>query len=217
MNTKDRSFICKLIKQVTFLAAIFTITACQVDTKREDKADTKPLVDPKYSLAQDRTEYDQLRESIPEAKRKSNDEKALLAEWMIDYRLSPSQVREKYEILVRKKRESFNKDLTKIREDYTKAEKKKRDEVLKDFESQRASFTSKKKTQQDRNDFYNDLDGKRKNYFSEEHEKRDEFESSIRDQRKNFEDYLNEKRLDFTSAMKGYTDSWNLKQKEVSK
>lgn len=210
MTNKTQTFI--------IVALLFSaLSACQLETKRESEvqASDKPLVDPKYSLTQDRSELDQLRQAIPEDKKRANDEKALMAEWMGDLKKTPAQVREKFEALVRKKREAFNKDMTKARETYTKAQEKKRKEFLKQLETDRKDFSNQKKSKEERNDFFNEVDTKRRNFFSEERERREEFESNVRDQRKNFEDYLNEKRADFNSEMKAYTEKWNANQAEL--
>ncbi|MEQ1722716.1 MAG: hypothetical protein ABL930_06040, partial [Pseudobdellovibrio sp.] len=119
-----------------FLLAFVLFTSCQIGSKRSYES-SAPLVDPKYSIAKDREELDQLRESLPPEIKKKNDEKALMAELMGEVKYAPEVVREKFSNLVRKKRELFNKDMTKIREDFTKNEKKERDEFYKNLEDER--------------------------------------------------------------------------------
>lgn len=197
------------------LVAVFAIS-CQIQTKRTEDSNiqvSQTLVDPKYSISQDRSELDQLRNSVPTEKKRINDEKALFAEWMGSVKMPPADVREKFDNLMRKKRETFNSDLTKIRDNFSKSEKKNRDDFLKDLEQQRVEFSRRKRERDERNDFFNELDDKRKNFFSEQREKRDEFESEIRDQRKNFEDYLKERSLFLNSELKVYTERWNQQNK----
>ena len=221
MQPKVRSFILMKIQFAVSILILSTLTSCQVETKHEDTAvksvSSKPLVDPKYSLVQDRSEFDRLRESVPEEKKQANDEKALFAEWTVGLKKSPSDVREKFDSLVRKKRELFNKDMTKTREQFTKSLEKKRTDFLKDIESKRKDFASQKKSRDEKNDFFNELDSQRRSYFLEEHEKRDEFEANVRDQRKNFEDYITEKRADFNSDMKAYSEKYNANQAQQQK
>ena len=193
-------------------AATF-LTSCQIETKRTQDEDRSTLVDPKYSLTQDRSEFEKLRENIPAAKRKANDEKSLFSEWTLGYRLAPNEVRERFDNLVRKKRDLFNQDITKSREDFSKIEKRNRDAVLKELETERNDFTKNKKSREEKAEFYTRSDDKRRNYFAEEREKKEEFESTVRDQRKNFEDYLKEKNLDFNSELKIYTENWKLQKK----
>lgn len=214
MKPQKNKIIMTIVLLVVLPLGPVVLTGCQVDTKRDEPVGhtNKPLVDPKYSLVKDRSELDLLRQAIPEDKKKANDENALFAEWTVGLKKSPAEVREKYENLVRKKRELFNKDMAKTRENFTKSTEQKRKEFLKDLEDQRKNFADQKKSRDDKNEFFNNLDEKRRNYFSEEREKRDEFESQVRDERKNFEDYLNEKRFDFASEMKAYTEKWNANQ-----
>lgn len=116
------------MKHIIRSLALVTVllSSCQIETKRNQQAPPKTvdqtLVDPKYSISQDRAELDKLRESVPEKTRKMNDEKALLAEWMYEFRSEPFEIREKYDNLARKKRESFNSDLDQRKnfEDYLK-------------------------------------------------------------------------------------------------
>lgn len=206
MKPANQPFIYLMIVSLPVLT--FFLSSCQIETKRESEKAAPTLVDGKYSLAEDRSELDKIRESIPEAKRKANDEKALLAEWMSGFRLSPMEIQEKQENLVRKKRELFNKDMTRLREEISKSDKKKRDEFLKDLEKQRMDFSKVKKDREERAEFYNQLDDKRRSFFSDEREKKDEFESNVREKRKNFEDYLKEKSLDFNSELKVYSEKW---------
>lgn len=214
MANINRSFN-GIFKVTSILLIGIVLASCQIATKHEnDKPRDKTLVDPKYSLSQDRSEFDKLRESIPEAKRKSNDEKAMLAEWMNGYKLPPNEIRERYENLVRKKREQFNKDMVSIREENSKVEKKNRDSFLKELDSEKSDFAKRKKDREERAEFYNQIDEKRRLYFSDERDKREEFESTVRDQRKNFEDYLKEKALDFNSELKSYTDKWKIQKKD---
>ena len=216
MKNRLKSFLrAILIYSAISILTFVGLGGCQLETKHEPKAlnNSGVLVDPKYSLSEDRAEFEKLRESIPEQKKQINDEKALLAEWTAGYRSTPNEVREKFENLTRKKRELFNKDLNQAREDMSKTEKQKRDVFLQELESERVDFSKRKKDRDERNDFYNRQDDKRRRYFADERDKREEFESTLREQRKNFEDYLREKSLSFASELKFYTETWNLKNK----
>lgn len=193
------------------------LAACQVETIRrssvESRAENQSLVDPKYSLSKDRSEFEKLRKSIPENVRQSNDEKALMAEWFADVKLAPEKIRDQFDSLGRKKRDLFNKDLTKQREAFNKDERKKREDFLKDLEDERKNFLSRKVSKEQRAEFFNDQDEKRKTFFSEQKEKRDAFESDVREKRKDFEDYMKEKSNDFTAELKTYRVKWTEKEK----
>lgn len=194
---------------------IFNLVACQVESTRPSNengsASGTTLVDPKYSLAKDRSEFEKLRESIPIEVRQINDEKALMAEWFSEIKYEPEKIRDKFDSLVRKKRELFNKDLTKQREQFNKDERKTRQDFLKDLEDERKDFLKRKSDKEKRAEFFNEQDEKRRNFFSEQKDKREEFEGNIREKRKDFEDYLKEKNNDFNTELKAYRVKWNEK------
>ena len=208
----------------SFIFAVFGafllthILGCQVQTTRdsgnENKSDGSTLVDPKYSISKDRSEFEKLRESIPAEVRQSNDEKALMAEWFSEVKMEPEKIREKFDTIVRKKRELFNKDLTKQRDVFNKEEKKKREEFLKELEEERKDFLKRKVDKEKRAEFFNEQDEKRRNYFAEQKDKREDFESNVREKRKDFEDYLKEKNNDFNSELKAYRIKWTEKKNQ---
>lgn len=192
----------------------FLALSCQVETKRSNESSSTTLVDPKYSLSKDRSEFEKLRQSIPDDVKKKNDESALMAELFTNLKHPPEYVREKFTDLVRKKRELFNKDMTRAREDYNKTERKAREEFLKNLEEERKDFLEKKVDREKRSDFFNDQDERRREYFSDQKDKREEFESDIREKRKNFDDYIKEKNDDFNAELKDYTIRWKENNKQ---
>lgn len=204
------------MKNNIFLIVVtgFLVTSCQSDSKKESEAKSMPLVDAKYSLAKDRAEFDKLRESIPADVKKQNDEKALLAEWMGEFKNSPEIVFDKFNNLVRKKRELFNKDIARSREDFSKNEKKGRDEFLKNLADDREDFLKRKVDREKRADFFTQQDESRRTFFAEQREKRDEYEADIREKRKNFDDYIKEKTDDFHEELRNYNIKWKVKQEK---
>jgi hypothetical protein len=197
-----------------FLLPFALFTSCQIGSKRSYESGVNaPLVDPKYSIAKDREELDQLRESLPPEVKKKNDEKALMAELMGEVKYAPEVVREKFSNLVRKKRELFNKDMTKVREEFTKNEKKEREEFYNNLEDEREDFLRKKVDREKRADFFNEQDEARRTFIAEQREKRDEYEADAREKRKNFEDYVKEKNDEFNAELKDYTIRYKEKQK----
>lgn len=206
------SLIFSLIGALLFISTV----SCQVETTRdshnENKLEGSTLVDPKYSLSKDRSEFEKLRESIPPEVRQSNDEKALMAEWFSEVKMEPERIREKFDTLVRKKRDLFNKDLTKQREVFNKEERKKREDFLKELESERKDFLKSKADKDKRADFFNEQDEKRRTYFADQKDKREDFEANVREKRKDFEDYFKEKNNDFNSELKAYRIKWTEKK-----
>jgi hypothetical protein len=194
---------------VVYLVLMLGLGACQISSKKGESAESQtenaPLVDEKYSLTADRKELDELRKDVPAERKKQNDELALLNQFFENPKKSPSDVRAKFDTILRKKRELFQKDMTKIREDYVKDEKKRRDDFNRDLDRERVDFQGKKTDRETRTRFYDDLDGKRRDFYSAERAKRDEFEESMRDKRKNFDDYAREKTDEFQQELKAYT------------
>lgn len=189
------------------LASMLLILGCQVSSKHGEtnSGENAPLVDEKYSLTADRKELEELRKNIPAEKKKENDELALLNQFFADPKKSPSEIRSKFDDLLRKKRELFQKDMTRDRENYVKEEKKRRDDFNKEQEDQKKEFGRKKVDREERSEFYNDLDGKRKDFYSNERSKRDDFEENMRDKRKNFDDYAREKSNEFNQELRAFT------------
>lgn len=191
------------------------LAACQVKTTRESidtgPASTPTLVDPKYSLSKDRSELDKLRDSVPVDIKKTNDEKALMAEWFVETKYEPEKIRDKFDTLVRKKRELFNKDMTKQRDQFNKDERSKRSKFLKELEDERKSFMEKKVDRDRRSVFFNEQDERRKNFLADLKDKREEFEGVSREKRKDFEDYIKEKQNDFNTELKAYREKWKEK------
>lgn len=200
------------MKLLVGIVLLFTCS-CAVNTKREEK--TSPLaesgVDPKYSVAKDRSEFDKLRENVPTEIRQQNDEKALIAELTADLKYPPEVAREKFNNIVRKKRDLFSKDMSKIRDEFNKNEKAQRDEFLNELKEEREDFLKRKVDQEKRSRFFSEQDEARRTYFAEQKEKRDEFESDFRARRKDFEDYIKDKTDIFNSELKDYMIRWKEK------
>jgi hypothetical protein len=206
----------KLLSALIAGSVLFSV-ACQVATKHGDaEAPSRvdaPLVDEKYSLTSDRKELDELRKNIPEEKKKENDELAFLSQLFADQSKSPSQIREKFDSLLRKKRDLFQKDMSKARETFVKDERKRREAFNKEQEEARNDFKKHKSSREQNSEFYSNLDGKRKDFSAAEREKRDEFESDMRDKRKNFEDYARERSSEFNQELRAYTKTYDELQK----
>lgn len=203
--------------KILALALLILLSSCALNTKREGTpssatALSEPGVDPKYSVGKDRSEFDKLRESVPAEIRQQNDEKALIAELTAELKYPPEVAREKFNNIVRKKRDIFSKDMSKIREEFNRHEKKERDEFLNELKEEREEFLKQKADQAKRSQFFSEQDESRRTFFSEQREKRDEFESDFRARRKDFEDYIKDKTDIFNSELKDYSIRWKEKQ-----
>lgn len=201
------------MKSISFLIFVILASSCAVNSKRDEKPSplAEPGVDPKYSVGKDRSEFDKLRENVPAEIRQQNDEKALIAELTAELKYPPEVAREKFNNIVRKKRDMFSKDMSKIREEYNKHEKTERDEFLNDLKEEREEFLKRKVDQDKRSKFFSEQDETRRTFFAEQREKRDEFESDFRARRKDFEDYIKDKTDIFNSELKDYNIRWKEK------
>lgn len=218
-NTSD-----SLVSLLLFTVVLAGLLSCQINSPREElkstdntetktKVTTEPgKVDPKYSIAADRKKFEELRSEMPEAQKVSNDERALFSEWMADVSTEPSAVREKFDSLVRRKREDFNKDITQVREKYGREEKKSRDAFSKELEAQREELKGIVLSREDRQTKFSELEQKRRDYYTNEREQRDQFEAEIRTSRKDFEDYVKRRTDEFNAEYKVYQNKWKEKQ-----
>ncbi len=205
------------MKVLVFASVVFLV-GCTVSSKRPEMSDanstkTQPLVDPEYRLESDREAIKELRKGIPEEKQRSNDEAALLAELMGKVEKHPSDIRDKYNQMTRKKRDAFDKEMTKSREEYVKNERKKREEFLNGLQKERDAFSKSKHPREEQKEFYDNINQRRQEFFAAERENRGEFESDFRDKRKNFDDYMRERNQDFNEQHRAYYKAWEEKLK----
>lgn len=207
------------------LVFILFISACETFTRSED-VENKALTETnqklaetnvrqKYSLSEDRSQFEQLRKDIPQAQQLKNDEKSIYTEWMLGFRKEPSEIRTKYNDLISRKRDFFNRDMNKIREEYSAAESQRKKTFTDELNQERESIKSMKTTRERKTELYNEIDSKRKNFFIEVKTQRDNFEADFREKRKDFEEYIKEKRDEFNSDLKEYTAQFNENKKKL--
>lgn len=190
---------------IVMLSLCSILMSCRSgDSTQYGEAQQTDLVDAKYSVAKDRAEFEKLREAIPAETRKQNDEKALTIEWMSQMRYSPEVIREKFNKVVRKKRDLFNKDMTRKREEFNRNEKKAREEFTRNLEDDRKDFLRRKVDREKSKNFFDEQDRDRKTFNAELKDKRDNFEADVKEKRKNFDDYIKERNDDFNAELKDY-------------
>ncbi len=226
INVSSKASNAVLISQFLItLTLISTLASTLVGCGSASKApnvykenDNRPLVDSKYSLSADRKQFEELRAEVPEDRRHENDESALILDMVSDTKTElkrpPSEIRSKFDTMLRKKREIFNKDMGKEREIYTKAERKKRETFLKEQQEARGIFNREKQSRERKNEYYKELDARRTEFFSTEREKRADFESDVRERRKSFEDYTREKTGEFNQELKAYQKRYDEAKKQ---
>ncbi len=79
--------------KIRIILAMLLLFSCQIQSKRGGTESETPLVDPKYSIAQDRSALDELRQDVPADIKKENDEKALMAELTAEVKRPPTAIR----------------------------------------------------------------------------------------------------------------------------
>ena len=218
VSTAGQCFLGWVMKKWIWVLAI-GIAACSSSNDKPDNVyrqsdESRPLVDDKYSLQADRQALADLRQNIPEDKKRENDELALILGMMSEVKKSPSDIRSRFDSVLRKKRELFNKDMTKEREAFTKDERKKRDDFMKSQREAREMFNREKHTRDEKNEFFRDLDQKRSETSSVERDRRADFEADVRERRKNFEDYIREKQNEFNQENRAYTKRYEEMKKQ---
>lgn len=152
-------------------------------------------VQEEFLLKQDRDKLEELRSEIPQELKLKNDEEALILETL---KKPGSEARSKWQTLMRKKRQNFNKDASLKRKNFNQQEKTSREEFLKKQKTEREEFLKNKNIDPDkRKSFFAEQETKRKDYFQGLKETRSEFESQMTEERKTFDDYIKERNAVF--------------------
>ena len=216
----------KSVVRLVWVTVVLCV-GCQIHSPREELQDSKMdlysgsdpkelrktlpdagKIDPKYSIAADREKFQAMRSDVSTDLQARNDEKALLAELMAATEIEPSQVRERFDGVVRRRREEFNRDMTKLRETYSRQERQQRESFTKELEAERETIKDQNFSREDRQRRISELDQKRRDYYSSEREQRDLFEADVRTARKDFDDYVKRKQDEFNAEYKIYQIRW---------
>lgn len=200
--------------------ALGCFTSCQSLMKSSKAASAPALKEVKIpqevSLKEDRSQLDGMRQEVSEDVRRENDELALILGLMSKGDEEPSKVRERFNKLLRGKREKTDREFRKARENYTDNERKKRDIFLRDLKAEREEFLKRKGlSPQERREFFSEQDNKRNTYFADERDKRKEFESEITEKRREFEDYWRERNNEFNQEHRTYTTAYYERRKAL--
>lgn len=202
-----------MVNKVLSLGCLLIIGSCQIQSPRYEQSNQNPVrVSEDYKLKEDRQQFEQLRSEIPSDKREQNDEKALFAEWMSEVKKPPEVIREKFNTIVRKKRELFNKDMGYTRDQFSKSEKKLKEEFNSKYDERKNEIKDSDDPREKKNKYFEELESERRDFTSELRQKRDDFEIDSRQRRKDFEDYIKEKSDEFSSELKMYQIKWKEKQ-----
>lgn len=200
----------KKYASICFFSIFLGLQSCS----SEEKSVSASPVEDKYRISADREALADIRKEVPPETKKENDELAFVFQLMSEMRYSPSEVREKFNSAVRKKRDLFQKDMQKKRDEYNKNEKAQRDNFTQEQNLQRLEFKRERADRERTKDFYAKIEEQRKNFYSETRQKREEFEADVRVQRKDFEDYMRERNNEFNQEHRAYTKRFDDVKKE---
>lgn len=160
------------------------------------------------SLTSERENLEKLRDNIPKEVRESNDSLKEILKQMGELKIHPQKVRENFDKMQRKQRTIFQKAQKKSREAYTKEEAKNRESFLKQQKALRDKSRKEDMDRDQRSEFYNELDLRRREFFSEQRDKRKEFESELKEKNNDFYHNLTTQRKEFNEEWKSYNTRW---------
>jgi hypothetical protein len=200
----------------TFVLIWVAGSACSSNAKQAEQTNRQSgsaALPDEVSLKADRIKLDRLRKDVPAETRKENDELALILDTMKNSDEEPSQVRERFNRILRERRTVNDRDLRKLRDDFSSTERRNRESFLRDLQAERDKFTKRKTTSEERQKFFNDQDTRRREFFATNGEKRNTFEATSGDRRKTFEDYAREKTNQFNQLHREYTTEFYERRK----
>ena len=188
------------------LAIVLFITGCALSTERQVKNQSdSDMSDADVSLKSDRAEIEKLRKSIPEDRRKRNDELKSILHFFGEVRLPPETIQEKYERMFEHERDKFDHEKEKAREKFDRQEQKERDAFEKKLKDERREYLKGHHSSNEREQFFSDQEDKREAFNNDELEKRDEFDSAWREKTDDFNSDMNDKRQEFMEQFRDYT------------
>jgi hypothetical protein len=205
------------VRSAAGLVLIFSLGCVQPSTQAsrdEDRANIQKELSGEMSLKADREALAEMRKGIPAEKQKSNDELALNLQLMKQGTEQPAMVRDKFTVLVEKKRTSFRDKVQKLRNSYSKSETKRRDEFLDGQKAKRTDYLKTKRKPDEMREYFGDQDRARQAFFSDERDRRASFESDISSQSKDFDSYMREKLNEFNEQYRLYSKQFSEKPKD---
>jgi hypothetical protein len=201
--------------------AILTLTLCvgcmhpsMQASRDQDRATIQKELSGEMSLKADREALAEMRKGIPAEKQKSNDELALYLQLMKQGTEQPAIVRDKFTVLMEKKRASFRDKVQKLRASYSRSETKRRDEFLDSQKAKRTDYLKSKRKPEEMREFFGEQDKDRQAFFSDERDRRASFEADINGQSKDFDSYMHEKLNEFNEQYRLYSKQFSEKPKD---
>jgi hypothetical protein len=204
------------MRRSLFLCLVFTV-GCAHAPDRDRESDRKTVekeLSGEMSLKADRDELKELRKEIPTERQKANDELALYLQLMKQGTEQPQMVRDKFTVLVQKKRTSFRDKVAHLRDSYHRSEAKRREEFLAEQKDKRDDFMKDKHSSAQTHSFFDTQDRDRQDFFSSERSRRQSFEAEIDAQSRDFDSYMREKTNEFNEQYRLYSKQFSEKPRE---
>jgi len=186
----------------------------QAQNHQQDRGVVKDRLEEEVSLKADRSALEEMRKDIPAEKQRANDELALFLGLMNQGTEPPSTVRDRFHVMVQKKRAVFREKSEALRQEYRRAEVERREKFTKSLRTERDSFQKKKRDSKEMREFYQEQERKRNNFNTDERDRRQSFESEMRAQSKDFDSYMREKQNEFNEQFRLYSKKYSERPKE---
>lgn len=193
------------------------VAACAHNPNKDREADRKTVekeLSGEMSLKADRDSLQNLRKEIPTDRQKANDELALYLQLMKQGTEQPQMVRDRFTVLVQKKRTNYREKVRQLRDNYHRSEAKRRDEFLGEQKDKRDSYLKSKRTSEETRKFFAEQDQDRQKFFAEERTRRQAFEAEIDSQGRDFEAYMRDKNNEFNEQYRLYSKAYSERPKE---
>lgn len=160
------------------------------------------------TLTEDKRKIENLRQSIPEDKRRENDDLKEILSYMGEVKEHPQRIREKFNRVSQRVREKHRKEVQRIREAFNKQEKSYRDQFYLNLKKERADFLSRKHDREKVKQFYDEQDAKRREFSADERDRRHQFTSDLKTKEDDFNQDLREKVNEFNQEHRVYSQKY---------
>ncbi len=115
------------------------------------------------SLADDRDAIEDLRKTIPEERRRENDELREILNLTAEVKEQPSYIREKFNRSVQRVSEQHRRQISKERSEFNKKENEKREQFKGLSKERKKDFQKSKNSREESKEFYENEDQARRN------------------------------------------------------
>jgi hypothetical protein len=207
-----------LLALVTALA-LLGLSGCKsrqtkaAEVREQDRAQIQTQLQEEMTLKEDREHLSKLRKDIPPEKQKANDELALFLTLMDQGTEQPNTLRERFTVLVQKKRSAFRDKVEDLRKDFRTKESRQREDFIYNQQKKRDSYMKTKRDSKAYQRFVTDQDRDRSRFFQEQRDRRTAFEAEISAQSHDFNSYMVERQNEFNEQFRLYSKKYSERPK----